>query len=119
MAAATIEESSDVTEFVQYPYEALQAVGSSLSSISDQVSTESRNAFEVTGFTPDQDRINGALDHFRSEWQASLVKLGENISGFGELSASIGSMSGQFDNQLASSMSPGGSHAAGNVHGPR
>lgn len=107
-----------MTDYAQYPYEALQAVGSSLTTISEQISTKSKNAFEVLGFTPDQSRINEALGHFRSEWEASLTKLGENIGGFGDTSTQIGTMSGEFDATLASSMKPGGSGASQSTHGP-
>lgn len=96
-----------MTDFAQYPYQALQTVGSSLTTISEQISTQSKNAFEVLGFTPDQSRINDALGHFRSEWEASLKKLGENIGGFGETSTQIGTMSAEFDAQLATSLRPG------------
>lgn len=101
-----------MSDFAQYPYQALQAVGSNLTTISDQIGSKSKNAFEILGFTSDQDRINGALGHFRSEWEASVKKLGDNISGFGETSTQIGTMSAQFDEQLASSMNPGGAGGA-------
>ncbi len=108
-----------MTDFAQYPYEALQAVGSSLATISEQISTKSKNAFEVVGFTPDQSRIDEALGHFRSEWETSLTKLGENIGGFGDVSTQIGTMSGQFDATLATAMNPGGaSGASHSTHGP-
>lgn len=108
-----------MTDFAQYPYEALQAVGSSLTTISEQISTQSKNAFEVLGFTPDQSRIDEALGHFRSEWEASLTKLGENIGGFGDTSTQIGTVSGQFDAALAASMKPGGASAGSSpAHGP-
>ena len=100
-----------MTDFAQYPYEALRAVGSSLTTISEQIATKSKNAFEVLGFTSDQSRINDALGHFRSEWEASLTKLGENIGGFGDTSTQIGTMSGQFDATLAASLKPGGTAA--------
>ena len=108
-----------MSDFAQYPYEALQAVGTSLTTISEQISAKSKNAFEVLGFTADQSRINDALDHFRSEWEASLKKLGENIGGFGDISAQIGTMSGQFDAALAAGMRPAGASAASHpMHGP-
>ena len=106
-----------MSDFAQYPYEALQAVGSQLSNISEQISSKSRNAFEVAGFTPDQARINEAVSHFRSEWEASLRKLGENIGGFGDISTQIGTMSGQFDAALAKSLRPGAASSSG--HGPQ
>ena len=96
-----------MSDFAQYPYETLQAVGSRLAMISDQISSKSRNAFEVDGMTPDQDRIGSALSSFRTEWEASLKKLGENIGGFGETSTQIGAMSGEFDAELARAMDPG------------
>jgi hypothetical protein len=106
-----------VTDFARYPYEVLQAVGSSLTTISEQISAKTRSAFEVLGFTPDQSRIDEALGHFRREWEASLNKLGENIGGFGDTSTQIGAMSGQFDAALAASMKPG-SASTGSLHGP-
>ncbi|MET3805634.1 hypothetical protein ABIB25_002638 [Nakamurella sp. UYEF19] len=106
-----------MSDFAQYPYEALQAVGSNLTTISDQIGSKSKNAFEILGFTADQDRINSALGHFRSEWEASVKKLGENIGGFGDTSTQIGSMSAQFDAQLASSMQPGGTGGSGGAGG--
>ena len=107
-----------MTDYAQYPYEALQAVGSNLTTISEQISSQSKNAFEVLGFTADQSRINDALGHFRSEWEASLNKLGENIGGFGDTSTQIGTMSGEFDAQLASSMNPGGGSSGPTGPGP-
>lgn len=108
-----------MTDFAQYPYEALQAVGTGLTTISEQISTSSRNAFEVVGFTPDQSRIDEALGHFRTEWEASLNKLGENIGGFGDTSTQIGTMIGQFDATLAASMKPGSAPAGpSSPHGP-
>lgn len=101
-----------MTDFAQYPFQALQAVGSSLTTISEQISSQSKNAFEVLGLTPDQSRIDEALGHFRSEWEASLKKLGENIGGFGDTSTQIGTMSGQFDAELATALQPGGAPGA-------
>lgn len=108
-----------MTDYAQYPFEALQAVGSSLTTISEQISSQSKNAFEVLGFTPDQARIDEALGNFRSEWEASLTKLGENIGGFGDTSTQIGTMSGQFDAQLATSLRPGGSPSSAGHSGQR
>lgn len=103
-----------MTDFAQYPYAALQAVGTSLGTISEQIGSKSKNAFEVEGFTSDQSRINDALGDFRSEWEASVKKLGDNIGGFGETSTQIGTIAAQTDVELAKAMSPGGS---GGPHG--
>ena len=101
-----------MSDFAQYPYTALQSVGSNLGNISDQIGSKSKNAFEVDGFTQDQSRINDALGHFRSEWEASVKKLGDNIGGFGDTSTQIGAMAAQTDTELAKAMRPGGSGAA-------
>ena len=97
------------TPFAQYPYAALQAVGTNLGGISEQIGSKSKGAFEILGFTEDQSRINDALGHFRSEWEASVKKLGENIGGFGDLSTQIGIIAAQTDEELARAMRPGGS----------
>jgi hypothetical protein len=107
-----------MSEYAQYPYEALQSVGSNLADISDQIGSKSKNAFEILGLTADQDRINGALGHFRSEWEASVKKLGENIGGFGETSTQIGTLAAQTDSGLATAMNPGGSGAGPSGGGP-
>lgn len=96
-----------MSDFAQYPHQALRAVGSSLGDIADQIGSSRRNAFEVMGLAHDQDRIRSALDRFRGEWEASVAKLGDNIGGLGETSTQIGDLSGQFDAELAASMSPG------------
>jgi len=97
-----------MSEFAQYPYQALQAVGSNLTGISDQLGSKAKDAFQIAGFTQDQDRINQALGDFQSEWEQSVNKLGENIGGFGDISNRIGTMAAQFDAELAKSMNPGG-----------
>ena len=106
-----------MSDFAQYPYEVLEAVGSQLTGISDQVSATSKNAFEIGGLTSDQARISEALDDFRHEWEASLTKLGENIGGFGDTSTQIGTLSGQFDNELGRSMRVGGAGGTGGSGG--
>jgi hypothetical protein len=106
-----------MSDFAQYPYEALQAVGGNLTDISEQIGSKSRNAFEIIGFTSDQDRINSALDHFRSEWEASVKKLGDNIGGFGDTSTQIGTMAGQTDAELAEAMSQGRSGGSAGQRG--
>ncbi len=102
-----------MSEYAQYPYEALQSVGSNLGNISDQIGSKSKNAFEILGLTSDQDRINSALGHFRSEWEASVKKLGENIGGFGQTSTQIGTLAAETDTGLAQAMSPGGGAPSG------
>lgn len=106
-----------MSDFAQYPFEELQAVGRSLTAIAEQISGQSKLAFEVEGLTADQARIAEALGHFRSEWQASLNKLGENIGSFGDMSTQIGTMSGQFDAELATMLRPGGAPVS--VHSGR
>jgi hypothetical protein len=96
-----------MSDYAQYPFQALATVGRDLVDIRDRIGSASKNAFEVRGLAADQARISSALDHFRDEWAASVQKLAENIGGFGELSAQIGAASGQFDDELARSMSPG------------
>jgi hypothetical protein len=97
-----------MSDYAQYPFQALETVGRDLANIRDRIGSKSTNAFDVHGLAADQAGIGAALDHFRSEWAASLKKLAENIGGFGDLSAQIGAMSEQFDDGLARSMSPGG-----------
>jgi hypothetical protein len=98
-----------MSDFAQYPYEALEAVGSNLSAISEKLGDNTRSAFEIIGLSADQDRIYSALGNFQREWEASVTKLGENIGSFGDTSTQIGVMAGQFDAEVARSMSPGGS----------
>src|ERR1700710_454092 len=98
----------DMSDFAQYPFQALQEVGRAGAGISEEIGSNSRNAFQVDGLTVDQDRISAALDHFRDAWEASLKKLGENIGGLGEISTQIGTMSAEFDGALAQALSPGG-----------
>ncbi|SDO77633.1 hypothetical protein SAMN04515671_1965 [Nakamurella panacisegetis] len=97
------------TPHAQYPYAALQSVGANLRGISEQIGSKSKGAFDIAGLTQDQSRINDAIGHFRSEWEASVKKLGENIGGFGELSTQIGTIAAQTDEELAKAMRPGGS----------
>ena len=105
------------TPFAQYPYAALQTVGTNLGEISEQIGSKSKGAFEIIGLTEDQSRINDALGHFRSEWEASVKKLGENIGGFGDLSTQIGTIAAQTDEELAKAMRPGGSGSGGGGNG--
>lgn len=100
-----------MSDFAQYPFLTLQAVGSNLGEIAEQIGSGCRDAFEVSGLAADQARISAALDGFRSEWEASMTRLGDNIGGFGDTSTQIGGLSGQFDTELARSLSPDGSHA--------
>ena len=96
-----------MSDYAQYPFQALETVGRDLADIRDRIGSKSTNAFEVHGLAADQARIGAALEHFRTEWEASVKKLAENIGGFGDLSAQIGAMSAQFDDELARSLSPG------------
>ena len=100
-----------MSDFAQYPYELLVGVGTNLQTISDQIGKDSKNAFEIIGFTPDQDRINHALGDYREEWEQSIKKLGDNIGGFGQLSTQIGTMTQQFDAELGKTLRPGGGSA--------
>ncbi len=102
-----------MSDFVQYPFQALQDVGRAVAGISERIASGSTNAFEVNGLGADQDRISAALDHFRQEWAASLKKLGENIGGLGDVSTQIGRMSGEFDGALSRALSPGGAAGTG------
>jgi hypothetical protein len=104
-----------MSDYAQYPFQALATVGRDLVEIRDRIGSEAKNAFEVHGLAADQARISSSLDHFRSEWAASVQKLAENVGGFGDLSVQIGATSAQFDDDLARSLSPGGrgSHPAG------
>jgi len=106
-----------MSEYAQYPYEALQAVDGNLAGISEQLGSKSKGAFEIIGFTQDQDRINSALGDFRSEWEQSVKKLGENIGGLGDISTQIGTMVAQFDAELAKSMNPGGARGSARARG--
>jgi hypothetical protein len=102
-----------MSDYAQYPYEALQAVGTNLADIADRIGSSSKDAFEIAGFTTDQDRINQALADFRDEWKESVQKLGENIGGFGDISRQIGTMTAEFDAELARSMRPAAGAAPG------
>ena len=106
-----------MSDYAQYPFQALETVGRDLADIRDRIGSKSTNAFEVHGLAADQARIGAALDHFRSEWAASVKKLAENIGGFGDLSVQIGAMSEQFDDDLARAMRPGarGGHLGSRV----
>lgn len=108
-----------MSDYAQYPYEALKSVGSNLANISDQIGSKSKNAFEISGLTSDQDRINSALGHFRSEWEASVKKLGDNIGGLGQTSTQIGTLAAATDTGLARAMNPGGGAPAGPRGGGR
>lgn len=96
-----------MSDYAQYPFEALATVGRDLGDIRERIGSESKNAFEVRGLAADQARIGSALDHFRNDWAASVQKLAANIGGFGDLSAQIGFLSARFDEELARSLSPG------------
>ncbi len=102
-----------MSDFVQYPFQALQDVGRAVAGISERIASGSTNAFEIGGLDFDQARIGAALDHFRSEWEASLQKLGENIGGFGAISTQLGAISASFDRELATSLNPGGQGGRG------
>ena len=97
-----------MSDYAQYPFQALETVGRELADIRDRIGSKSTTAFEVQGLAADQTQISAALDHFRSEWAPSVQKVAENIGGFGDLSTQIGAMSAQFDKELARSLSPGG-----------
>lgn len=112
------EDTAMGTPYAHYPYERLQAVGTSLGMISDQVGSRSRGAAEVEGLTADQDRINAALGAFRDEWHESVKKLGESIRQFGILSGQIGAMAGGLDQALAAAMRVGGAATPGGRGGP-
>ena len=96
-----------MSDYAQYPFAALQSVGGELATISERIGSTSGDAFRTKGLAADQASISAALDHFRSEWQASLQKLGENIGGFGDTSAQIGALSAQFDEELSRAMTTG------------
>lgn len=106
-----------MTAFAQYPYAALQSVGSNLNSISEQVESDSKGAVDVDGLGGDQSDIAGAIGDFRDEWKYSVDKLGENIGNFGDLSKQIGEMAGGLDQALADAMRVGGGAAPGGPGG--
>jgi hypothetical protein len=96
-----------MTDYAQYPTEVLITVGGNLNDISDTLSSSSKGAYEILGFSADQSPINDALGDFKSEWDASVKKLGENIGDFGDLSKQIGQMAADTDQALADAMHPG------------
>jgi hypothetical protein len=102
-----------MTDYAQYPHEVLTALGGNLTTISDTLGSSSKGSYEIIGFTPDQSPINDALGDFKSEWDASVKKLGENIGDFGDLSKQIGQMAAETDQALAQAMSTGGSAPTG------
>jgi hypothetical protein len=107
-----------MTDYAQYPHEVLIALGGNLTDISDTLGSSSKGSYEIIGFTQDQAPINDALGDFKSEWDASVKKLGENIGDFGDLSKQIGQMAAQTDEALAQAMSTGGGSSSGGGLGP-
>lgn len=93
--------------YVQYPYAVLAQLGANLSDISERLSTKQRGADDCDGLGPgEQQRIQQAIEDFRSTWKTSVHSLIEDVDRWGGLSKGIGDMVEQFDAQAAAALAP-------------
>lgn len=89
------------------PFDSLLAIGTELNAVSANVATGDGAAFDVAGLDdPAHEPIRSALDDFRSQWEASVRTLGNNIGALGEISLQIGQTVQQVDAAIAAALAP-------------